>query len=166
MALTTVAFVLWLCAVFADEDTLESFGAPSGALTKHYAMVVPMVIFATCVYAFLGYECLNLMSTPIDFDARFAALVPKPEEYILDGGKFAEETYELYQTDSSVPVFRELSMIEASRRMFGVNKEGDAKDSSAKAKTKAKTNAKAKANAAKAAPTKTPSASRSKSRRR
>lgn len=118
MVLTTLAFILWLFAVFASEDALERVGAPSGKAVRHYARALPMWLIAACVYAFLGYECLNLMSTPDDFAVRFNALVPDESEYAVDDPDLATRTFPLYDVDSGIPLFRDLCQIEVTRRQF------------------------------------------------
>jgi len=118
MVLTTLAFVLWLFAVFASEDALERVGAPSGKAVRHYARALPMWLIAACVYTFLGYECLNLMSTPDDFAARFNALVPDESEYAVDDPDLATRTFPLYDVDSEIPLFRDLCQYEVTRRQF------------------------------------------------
>lgn len=118
MVLTTLAFVLWLFAVFASEDALERVGAPSGKAVRHYARALPMWLIAACVYAFLGYECLNLMSTPDDFAVRFNALVPDASEYAVDDPNLATRTFPLYDMDSDIPLFRDLCQYEVTRQQF------------------------------------------------
>ena len=119
MALTTLAFALWLVGVFASEATLERLGAPSGAAARHYARALPMWLIASCLYAFVGYECLNLMSTPDDAATTFGATDPDPSEYVLDGGRRANETFDLDEgLRSSIPLFRDISQAEVTARMF------------------------------------------------
>lgn len=121
MVLTTVAFILWLFAVFASPSALESYGAPSGALLQHYARVAPCWLFAACVYALLGYECLNLMSTPDDADARLSQRPPDPSEYAVRDPALAAAVFDVYDgQDSTIPMFRDISRYEASVRMFGI----------------------------------------------
>ena len=122
MVLTTVAFILWLFAVFAPPSALESYGAPSGVLLQHYARVAPCWLFAACVYALLGYECLNLMSTPDDADAMFSQRPPDPSEYAVQDPALAAEVFDIYDgIDSTIPMFRDISRYEASVRMFGIH---------------------------------------------
>lgn len=125
MVLTTVAFILWLFAVFAPPSALESYGAPSGALLQHYARVAPCWLFAACVYALLGYECLNLMSTPDDADARLSQRPPDPSEYAVRDPALAAAVFDVYDgQDSMIPMFRDISRYEASVRMFGIRNAG------------------------------------------
>lgn len=125
MVLTTVAFILWLFAVFAPPSALESYGAPSGALLQHYARVAPCWLFAACVYALLGYECLNLMSTPADADARLSQRPPDPSEYAVRDPALAAAVFDVYDgEDSTIPMFRDISRYEASVRMFGIRDAG------------------------------------------
>lgn len=125
MVLTTVAFILWLFAVFAPPSALESYGAPSGALLQHYARVAPCWLFAACVYALLGYECLNLMSTPDDAEARLSQRPPDPSEYAVRDPALAAEVFDVYDgQDSTIPMFRDISRYEASVRMFGIRNTG------------------------------------------
>ena len=132
MVLTTLAFALWLFAVFASEDALERVGAPSGKAARHYARALPMWLIAACVYAFLGYECLNLMSTPDDFSRRFDAVTPDASEYAVDDPDLATRTFPLYAMDSEIPLFRDICRYEVTRRQFP-------RDETATAKAKAKT---------------------------
>ena len=118
MVLTTLAFALWLFAVFASEDALERVGAPSGKAARHYARALPMWLIAACVYAFLGYECLNLMSTPDDFSRRFDAVTPDASEYAVDDPDLATRTFPLYAMDSEIPLFRDICQYEVTRRQF------------------------------------------------
>ena len=118
MVLTTLAFALWLFAVFASEDALERVGAPSGKAARHYARALPMWLIAACVYAFLGYECLNLMSTPDDFSRRFDAVTPDANEYAVDDPDLATRTFPLYAMDSEIPLFRDICQYEVTRRQF------------------------------------------------
>jgi phosphatidylinositol glycan class P protein len=136
MALTTLAFALWLVGVFASEATLERLGAPSGAAARHYARALPMWLIASCLYAFVGYECLNLMSTPDDAATTFGATDPDPSEYVLDGGRRANETFDLDEgLRSSIPLFRDISQAEVTARMF--RERGDAAaDAEAKSRTR------------------------------
>lgn len=125
MVLTTVAFILWLFAVFAPPSALESYGAPSGALLQHYARVAPCWLFAACVYALLGYECLNLMSTPDDADARLSQRPPDPSEYAVADPALAAAVFDVYDGENStIPMFRDISRYEASVRMFGIRNAG------------------------------------------
>jgi hypothetical protein len=128
MVLTTVAFILWLFAVFASPSALESYGAPSGALLQHYARVAPCWLFAACVYALLGYECLNLMSTPDDADARLSQRPPDPSEYAVRDPALAAAVFDVYDGENStIPMFRDISRYEASVRMFGIRNTGGTK---------------------------------------
>ena len=136
MVLTTLAFALWLFAVFASEDALERVGAPSGKAARHYARALPMWLIAACVYAFLGYECLNLMSTPDDFSRRFDAVTPDASEYAVDDPDLATRTFPLYAMDSEIPLFRDICQYEVTRRQFPRDETTTAK---AKEKAKAKT---------------------------
>ena len=118
MILTTVAFIAWLFAIFASEETLEAYGAPSGATTQHYARVLPMWVFAALLYAFLGYECLNLMSTPDDMDVRFAGVVPDPSEYIVSDAEVAAGMKNMVGKQTDIPLFRDILAREATAKIF------------------------------------------------
>jgi len=120
MCLTATGFCVWLFCVFASEETLERFGAPSGRALRHYARVLPIWTFAAMMYAFIGYECLNLMATPDDFEARFGARVPRPSEYAVSDPALATKHFDPFPTEvtSEVPLFRDLLQSEITRRMF------------------------------------------------
>ena len=76
------------------------------------------LFIAACVYAFLGYECLNLMSTPDDFSRRFDAVTPDANEYAVDDPDLATRTFPLYAMDSEIPLFRDICQYEVTRRQF------------------------------------------------
>lgn len=120
MCLTATGFCVWLFCVFASVETLERFGAPSGRALRHYARVLPIWTFAAMIYAFIGYECLNLMATPDDFQERFGARVPHPSEYAVSDPALATRHFEPFPTEitSEVPLFRDLLQSEITRRMF------------------------------------------------
>lgn len=118
MCLTAVGFALWLFCLFASDDALERLGAPSGKAAKHYARVFPIWLIAACIYALLGYECLNLMATPADFDERFGQRAADRSEYVLDEAD--DEHFEPFPKEAThvVPLFRDIAQYEITRRMF------------------------------------------------
>ena len=77
-----------------------------------------MWVFAAMIYAFLGYECLNLMSTPDDIDVRFAGVVPDQSEYIVSDAAVAEGMKTMQGKQSDIPLFRDILAREATAKIF------------------------------------------------
>jgi len=124
MILTTCAFATWLAFAFASEAFIESFGVPSASMARHYALVIPTWVFAACVYAFAAYECLNLMSVPSDFNARFSGVYPDKADYVVSDDDVRRGLEESGRT-SEIPLFRDVLAREATARTFNARVRAD-----------------------------------------
>lgn len=95
MVFMMFVFVFWFVGVFVSEVVFEWFGVLLGVVVRYYVCVLLMWFIVSCLYVFVGYECLNLMSTLDDAATMFGATDSDLSEYVLDGGRCVNEMFDL-----------------------------------------------------------------------